>query len=163
MSNVVPAEALPRPNAAVETQADQAEPGANLWSDAWRRLVKNKLALFGLLYLVAIVCVAIAAPWLTTYSYEDTDLVLGATAPSSLHWLGTDDLGRDMLTRIIFGARISLMVGVLATVVSVIIGVVYGAVAGFVGGRTDSMMMRLISSTNFLICIKLKVEAGCAG
>jgi oligopeptide transport system permease protein len=120
------------------------EAGVSLWADAWRRLAKNKLALIGFVYLLVVAFVAIFAPWIAPFSYEDTDLILGAVPPDSVHWLGTDDLGRDMFTRIIFGARISLMVGVLSTLVSVVIGVVYGAVAGYVGGRVDSMMMRTV-------------------
>jgi oligopeptide transport system permease protein len=88
--------------------------------------------------------VALLAPVIAPFSYEETDLILGAIAPNSTHWLGTDDLGRDMFTRIIYGARVSLMVGLLATSVSVVIGVVYGAVSGYVGGRADNLMMRFV-------------------
>ena len=131
------------------------EKGSSLWQDAWRRLLANRLALVGLVYLVILAGAAIFAPWLTLYTYEEMDLLSGAVPPcfsqwlalescSHSHWLGTDDLGRDMFTRILFGARVSLMVGFLATTVSVVIGVVYGAVSGYVGGRVDDAMMRFV-------------------
>jgi len=120
------------------------EAGTSLWADAWRRLLKNKLAVVGLVYLVFVASVAALAPFLTVFSYEEMDLILGAVPPNDTHWLGTDDLGRDMLTRIIYGSRVSLMVGILATSVSVAIGVLYGAVSGYVGGRVDNLMMRFL-------------------
>lgn len=121
-----------------------AERGTSLWADAWRRLLKNKLAVAGLMYLVFVSVIAIFAPLIAPFGYEETDLILGAVPPDSIHWLGTDDLGRDMFTRIIFGARVSLMVGVLATAVSVFIGVIYGAISGYIGGRIDDLMMRFV-------------------
>jgi oligopeptide transport system permease protein len=120
------------------------EKGTSLWADAMRRLMKNKMALFSAVYIIFVILVTLCAPWLASYSYEETDLILGATPPSFDHWLGTDDLGRDMLTRILFGARVSMMVGLIATVVSVVIGVTYGAVAGYVGGKIDAVMMRAV-------------------
>lgn len=117
---------------------------SSLWRDAWFRLAKNKLAIVAVVYLVLLILFALFAPWLTPYLYEETDLMLGAVAPSWLHWFGTDDLGRDLATRVLFGARVSLLVGFLATTVSVLIGVIYGAVAGYVGGRLDSFMMRCV-------------------
>ena len=118
--------------------------GRSLWQDAWVRLKSNRLAMIGLVYLVLQTLVAIFAPWLVTHAYEETDLILGPVAPSPDNWFGTDDLGRDLFTRVVYGSRISLMVGVLATAVSLVIGVSYGAVSGYVGGRTDQFMMRVI-------------------
>jgi oligopeptide transport system permease protein len=120
------------------------EHGVSLWQDAMRRLKKNKLAVVGFCYLVFVTLVALFAPWLVPYSYEAQDLALGATPPSVDHWLGTDYLGRDLFTRILYGGRISLMVGFAATAVSLLIGVLYGATAGFLGGRIDMIMMRLV-------------------
>jgi oligopeptide transport system permease protein len=85
-----------------------------------------------------------SAPVLAPYAFESTNLDLGATPPSFEHWLGTDVLGRDLLSRLLYGGRISLMVGVLATLVSLSIGVSYGLVSGFAGGWVDSVMMRMI-------------------
>jgi len=84
------------------------------------------------------------APLLTPYGYEEQNLRLGAIPPSAAHWLGTDTFGRDLLTRILYGGRVSLMVGFIATSVALVVGVTYGAIAGYVGGRVDAMMMRLV-------------------
>ena len=120
------------------------EAGTSLWQDAFRKLRKNKMALTGLVYLLFTVFAAIFAPLLAPFPYDETDLLLGAVAPDSVHWLGTDDLGRDMFTRILYGSRVSLAVGVLATIVSMIIGVTYGALSGYIGGRLDGLMMRAL-------------------
>lgn len=120
------------------------EKGTSLWSDAWRKLRKNKMAVIALFYMAAIITIAIFAPYIAPYSYEETDLMLGPTPPSAAHWFGTDELGRDLLTRVIFGGRISLAVGFLATSVIVVVGVVYGAIAGYMGGKIDSLMMRFV-------------------
>lgn len=118
--------------------------GVSLWQDAWRRLRRNHMALAGLAVLLALALAALLTPWIAPYSYEGQDLALGATPPSLAHWLGTDILGRDLLTRILYGSRVSLMVGVVATGVALVIGVLYGTVAGFAGGRVDAWMMRLV-------------------
>ena len=122
----------------------ELEAGASLWRDAWRRLRKNRLAAISLALLCAMVALVIVGPWLSHYSYETQDRSLGATRPSAANWFGTDTLGRDLLTRMLYGGRISLMVGICATAVSLGIGVLYGAVSGFVGGRLDAAMMRVV-------------------
>ncbi len=118
--------------------------GASLWQDAFRRLRRNRLALFGAIILTIAILLAAITPLIAPYAYDAQDLELSAAPPSSAHWLGTDYLGRDLLTRILYGGRISLMVGFAATAVSLTIGVFYGATAGFIGGRTDATMMRII-------------------
>lgn len=123
---------------------EEVEVGTSLWSDAWFRLRKNRLSVLGAFLLCCVVVLSVVGPWFTSYSYDEQDLDLQASGPSGAHWLGTDQLGRDLLTRILHGGRISLLVGVAATSVSLLIGVLYGAVAGFVGGRTDSVMMRVV-------------------
>ena len=123
---------------------EEIEKGRSLWQDAWSRLSKNKAAMVGAFLLLAFVILAIIAPWIAPYSYDAQDLNIGPQSPSSAHWFGTDILGRDMYTRILYGGRISLMVGFLATFVSLVIGVLWGTIAGFVGGRTDSIMMRIV-------------------
>jgi len=123
---------------------EDAEQGSSLWHDAWLRLRKNKLAVFGGGVLLFMVVVALLTPWLAPYSYEAQNLDLGATPPSVAHWLGTDIFGRDLLTQIMYGGRISLAVGFIATAVALLIGVTWGAVAGYVGGRVDAIMMRLV-------------------
>lgn len=118
--------------------------GRSLWQDAFARLRKNHLAMIGLVFLVGLSILALLTPWIAPYPYEQQDLLLGATPPSAQHWLGTDIFGRDQLTRILYGSRISLMVGLVATVVALIIGVVWGTVAGYIGGRVDAVMMRIV-------------------
>jgi oligopeptide transport system permease protein len=121
----------------------ELERGHSLWSDAWHRLRRNRLAFAGgvLLILLALACAAGPA---FSQSYEEQNLDLGATPPSRAHWLGTDVLGRDLLARTLYGGRISITVGLVATFVALAIGVTYGAVAGYVGGKVDAVMMRLV-------------------
>ncbi|MGI9316506.1 MAG: ABC transporter permease [bacterium] len=122
----------------------QFEPGRSLWNDAWERLKRNRLAMFGLLVVLLLIMVSLLTPWLAPYGYETQDLQLGATAPSSEHWLGTDTLGRDLLTRLMYGGRVSLLVGFAATAVSLVVGVLWGTIAGYVGGGIDAVMMRVV-------------------
>jgi len=124
--------------------AEDFPKGVSLWQDAWTRLRKNRLAMIGFGFLAVIMFLALITPWIAPYGYEEQNLLLGATAPSAQHWLGTDNFGRDMLTRIFYGGRVSLMVGFIATAVALLIGVTYGAIAGYVGGRVDAVMMRLV-------------------
>ena len=121
-----------------------AEQGSSLWHDAWIRLKKNRMAVSGGVVLIFMVAVALLTPWLAPYDYEVQNLDLGATPPSTQHWLGTDVFGRDLLTQIMYGGRVSLAVGFIATAVALLIGVTWGAVAGYVGGRVDAVMMRLV-------------------
>ncbi|MDG1684166.1 MAG: ABC transporter permease [Luminiphilus sp.] len=123
---------------------EDAEQGSSLWHDAWLRLRKNKLALFGGGVLLFMLVVALLTPWIAPYIYEAQNLDLGASPPSSQHWLGTDIFGRDVLTQIMYGGRISLAVGFIATAVALLIGVTWGAIAGYAGGRLDAVMMRLV-------------------
>lgn len=117
---------------------------SSLWSDAWRRLLANKAALVGGIILLILIFLAIFAPWIAPHSYSYQNLELGAQPPSSDFLLGTDTLGRDLFSRILYGARVSLLVGFVATGVALIIGVSWGIVAGYFGGRVDSMMMRIV-------------------
>ena len=122
------------------------EKGRSLTQDALARLRKNKMAMSGLYFLIGLIIIAVLTPWIAPYSYEEQNLELGASPPSAQHWLGTDILGRDQLTRIMYGSRISLAVGFIATAVALTIGVLWGATAGFVGGRTDAFMMRIVDA-----------------
>ena len=118
--------------------------GTSLWKDGWHRLRQNKLAMHGFSYLLLLILICLVTPWIAPYGYEEQNLRLGAVPPSAEHWLGTDTFGRDMLTRILYGGRISLAVGFIATAVALIIGVTYGAIAGYAGGKIDNAMMRLV-------------------
>ena len=119
---------------------------SSLFKDALLRLTTNKLSLFSLIYIFILVFVALITPFIAPYDYSYQDLALGASPPSSDHLLGTDTLGRDLLTRMMYGSRISLMVGFLATSVALIIGVIWGTIAGFSGGKTDAIMMRIVDT-----------------
>ena len=117
---------------------------STLWSDAIYRLTRNKAAMFGALILLILIACAALAPWIAPYSYSFQNLELGASPPSAAHILGTDVLGRDLLSRILYGARISLLVGFVATGVALVIGVSWGIIAGYAGGKVDSIMMRIV-------------------
>jgi oligopeptide transport system permease protein len=133
-----------QPHEERDAHTAQPEPGTSLWWDAWRRLRKNRLAVAGTAVLFVMVCLAVLAPVIAPYSYDEQDLDLGAAGPSGRHWFGTDQLGRDLFTRVLYGGRVSLMVGIAATSVSLVIGVLYGAVAGYMGGRGDAFLMRVV-------------------
>ena len=117
---------------------------SSLWSDAWRRLLANKAAVTGGLVLLILIVLAIFAPWIAPHSYSYQNLDLGAQPPSAEFLLGTDTLGRDLFSRILYGARVSLLVGFVATAVALVIGVSWGIIAGYFGGRVDSVMMRIV-------------------
>jgi oligopeptide transport system permease protein len=142
------------PDAELMTAA-QAVKGRSLLADARRRLFRNKAAVVGMVVLAIIALMAVFAPLLSPYSYEYTDFGDISCAPpwwtgqarcfaGGAHWFGTDPIGRDLFVRTLYGARVSLAVGIVATLVSLAIGVIYGATAGFVGGRTDTIMMRVV-------------------
>lgn len=114
------------------------------WSDAWLRLRRNRLSVIAGAFVLLLALVCLAAPPFLPFSYEEQNLSLGATAPSATHWLGTDELGRDLLARLLYGGRISLMVGFVASLVALFIGVTYGAIAGYAGGRLDALLMRIV-------------------
>ena len=117
---------------------------SSLWSDAWRRLLANKAAVVSGALLLLLIALAILAPWIAPHSYSYQNLELGAQAPFGSFFLGTDTLGRDLFSRILYGARVSLLVGFVATGVALVIGVSWGMVAGYFGGRIDSIMMRIV-------------------
>ena len=117
---------------------------SSLWLDAWRRLLANKAAVGGAIILCVLITLAILAPWIAPHSYSYQNLDLGAQPPSTTFFLGTDTLGRDLFSRILYGARVSLLVGFVATAVALVIGVSWGIIAGYFGGRVDSIMMRIV-------------------
>ena len=117
---------------------------SSLWQDAVRRLIQNRAAMIGGITILALITLAIFAPWIAPYSYSYQNLDIGASPPSAEHLLGTDVLGRDLLSRLLYGARISLLVGFVATGVALVIGVSWGIIAGYFGGRVDSIMMRIV-------------------
>ena len=112
--------------------------------DAWRRLKENKLAMIGLYTVLCIVCIAVIGPWMSQVSYSDQNLMQANQSPSSEHWFGTDNLGRDLFIRVLYGARISLAIGIVASLINLTIGVIYGGIAGLLGGRIDRIMMNVV-------------------
>ena len=113
--------------------------GRSLWADAWRRLLRNKAALVSMVLLAVIVLMAVLAPLLSPHPYDEVywDRIAAPPDLENAHWFGTDGNGRDLFVRTLYGARVSLAVGVAATLVSLVIGVAYGATAGFLGGKVD--------------------------
>jgi len=118
----------------------------SLLSDAWSALKKNRASLVSASVMVSMVVLVLLGPMLSPFAVDQTDWHQISTAPNLMngHIFGTDDLGRDLFVRVMYGGRISLMVGLVATLVSVFIGVTYGAVSGFLGGRVDALMMRVV-------------------
>jgi len=123
------------------------EAPVNLWRDAWHRLRRNKLAIFGLIVIVILAFTAIFGPALTPYDYLSQDLASRNAPPSLAHFFGTDDLGRDVFSRIVFGTRTAFLVAVIVTFIAVLIGLVLGAVAGFFGNPFDRVIMWLTDVT----------------
>ena len=115
----------------------------SLWSDAWRQFRRHKLAMAGSVVIVLLVLMTIVGPYLWKTRIDVIDFAASKAAPSLKHPLGTNDLGEDLLSRIIWGGRISMSVGLVATLVAITVGVVVGALAGFFGGATDNVLMRL--------------------
>ena len=119
---------------------------SSIWEDAIFRLKSNRLALFGGIFIFLLIVLAVITPWIAPYDYAQQDRVLGAIPPNFQHLLGTDYLGRDLLTRMLYGSRISLLVGFIATLVALTIGVTWGTVAGYIGGSVDTWMMRIVDT-----------------
>lgn len=108
------------------------------------RLRRNYLAMFGLFVLLLLIICALFADQLAPYGYAQQDYMMIRKAPSALHWCGTDEFGRDILSRLIYGARVSLQVGLIAVSISLVVGGIIGAVAGYFGGKVDNLLMRLM-------------------
>ena len=129
--------------------ADQiSRPSVSYWKDAWRRFRKDKLAVFGLVMILIVSLFAIFGPMFCPYAYDEADFFSIAQWPSKAHWFGTDALGRDLYVRVLYGARISLSIGVVAALVNMVIGVLYGGIAGYFGGKVDMLMQRFLEVAN---------------
>lgn len=110
----------------------------------WQRLQKNKLAVFGIVVIIFILIMAIIGPWLSPYTYDQQDLYAANQGPSATHWFGTDNLGRDLFVRVLYGARISLSIGFVSALINLVIGVLYGGISGYFGGKVDRLMMNIV-------------------
>ncbi len=141
---------IAEPGAPVTVTGVPEAPGADdlgearpLRADVWKRYRRNRLAMVGLVFLILLVLVAIFAPLIAPYSI--TERTSEFRQPPSLdHIFGTDDIGRDVFSRVVYGARVSLRIGFLATAISLVIGLLFGAIAGFFGGLSDTLITRLI-------------------
>ncbi|MGN7454917.1 ABC transporter permease [Paenibacillus pasadenensis] len=154
---------VPMNRDAVDAEAI-VRPRLSFAQEAWRRLKQNRLAFAGALLIVLLALLATVGPYLPVQSYDKQVLTDINLAPSAQHWFGTDELGRDVFARIVYGARISLFIGLAATLIDVVIGIVYGGIAGYVGGRADNVMMRFVDMLYgvpyLLIVILLMVVMG---
>lgn len=118
-------------------------PTIKYWADVWRRLKSNKLAMTGLVIIIIMVIFAIVGPMIRPYKYYEMDMLNTNIRPNSTYWFGTDSLGRDLFTRVTYGARYSLLIGFLAAFINITIGVIYGGIAGMNQGKVDTIMMRI--------------------
>jgi peptide/nickel transport system permease protein len=136
----------------------------NQWLEGWRSLVANRAALVSLIFIGFLVFLAVFGPWLTPYSPIETNMAASLQPPSSAHWFGTDQLGMDIFSRVIAGARVSLTVGLLAVSIALTIGTILGAIAGYAGGWVDSVIMRvmdmMLAIPSILLAITLMAALG---
>ena len=123
----------------------------------WKRLAKNKLDVAGLIVLIITALLAVFAPIAAPYGYEEQDLFNTLAGPSREHWLGTDNLGRDMLSRLIYGGRNSLTLGLISVALAAALGVILGAVSGYYGGKVDMVIMRLLDVLQAVPAILLAI------
>ena len=126
------------------TEDEIVRPSVTYWQDAWRRLRRNKPAMIGLTVIIIIILSAIFVPLFWPYDYSTQIRGHENLGPSWEHPFGTDSLGRDLFIRVVYGARISLSIGLVASIINLTIGVLYGGIAGYIGGRVDNIMMRIV-------------------
>ncbi|MCA0346507.1 MAG: ABC transporter permease [Actinobacteria bacterium] len=131
-----------RPRTTVIPLVEESAPSQ--WALIRRRFFRHRLAVTGLVVLGLLMIACYGAPWIAPYADNYQDLLLGATGPSAEHWLGTDDLGRDFLSRLLFAGRISLSVGIGVGLLSTAVGVLLGSLAGYLGGWADELIMRIV-------------------
>lgn len=154
------------PAAKSEQKYELVRESVSFGKDVWRRLKKDKLAMIGLCIVIFITLIAILAPVLTPYDYATQDLYNQNQLPSAEHYFGTDQFGRDVFTRVLYGARISMTVAYVSTVTTLVIGALYGGISGFIGGKVDLFMMRIVEilsgipSMLYLILFMVKLGPG---
>jgi len=142
-------------------------PSIKYWPDVWRRLKLNKLAMVGLIIIVSMVILSIVGPNINGFTFTEQNYDMINSEPDSVHWFGTDELGRDMFTRTWLGARYSLLIGILAAAIDLVVGVLYGGIAGMASRNVDSIMMRIAeiiySIPYMLVVILLSVVFSTSG
>lgn len=133
-----------------------SKPSITFWSDVWRRFRKNKLSMLGLMILIMVILMVCFGPLISGKDYQYIDYSVANLKPNADYWFGTDEMGRDIFTRVCFGGRISIIIGLACTAVSFIIGSALGGIAGYLGGRIDDFIMRfieIISSIPYLVLV----------
>lgn len=128
----------------IEKMEAITRPNLTYWKDAWRRIKQNKIAFAGLMIIILYTLLAIFGPMMNKYGYTEINSAKMNQFISSEHWFGTDELGRDLWTRLWRGARVSLSIGFIATILNTVIGGLVGGISGYYGGRLDSVLMRII-------------------
>ena len=140
------------------------EKADNRWLEMWRSLVANKAAMVSLFFIVFLLFLAVFGPYITPYNPIETDMSNTLKPPSPAHWFGTDQLGMDIFSRVIAGARVSLTVGLLAVSIALTIGLILGAISGYAGGKTDTIIMRcmdvMLAIPSILLAITLMAALG---
>lgn len=131
-------------NKNIEKIQENNKPSLGYWQDAWLRLKKNKMAMAGLCFIVFLMLLALIGPMFSSIGYADQDFNNVNAGPSYEHWFGTDSLGRDLFIRVLYGARISLSIGLIASLINLVIGVLYGGISGLMGGKVDRIMMNIV-------------------
>lgn len=142
----------------IEQGENVSRPSVGYWSDAWRRLKQNKLAMIGLVIIIIYVIMAVFGESMVSFDFRSNDYENMNISPNSVHWFGTDALGRDLWARVWAGARISLMIGLVSAVMQMTLGVLVGGVAGYFGGMFDLIVMRvteILDSIPFLVFVIL--------
>ena len=134
----------PADNKNIEKIQENNKPSLGYWQDAWLRLKKDKMAMAGLCFIVFLMLLALIGPMLSSIGYADQDFNNVNAGPSYEHWFGTDSLGRDLFIRVLYGARISLSIGLIASLINLVIGVLYGGISGLMGGKVDRIMMNIV-------------------
>ena len=156
-------EALPKPQVGSvdETFYEKSD---NRWLEMWRSLKANKAALVSMFFILFLVFIALFGPRLVPYNPIETDMANALKPPSPEHWFGTDQLGMDIFSRVIVGARVSLTVGLLAVSIALTIGIILGAIAGYAGGKWDTGIMRvmdmMLAIPSILLAITLMAALG---
>lgn len=127
-----------------EDRIEPYVPPQKLREQGWRQMKRNRLALWGMAIVIVMTALAVIGPLFSPYTYDEQNFAMANAWPSAAHWFGTDSLGRDLFVRVLYGARISLSIGLVASLINVCIGVLYGGIAGLAGGRTERIMMHIV-------------------
>lgn len=134
------------------------------WYEVWKRLKRSNMAIIGLVILSLLIIISIGADFVAPYEYDEQDLMNAFQGPSSDHWFGTDEFGRDIFSRVIYGSRVSLSIGIIAVGIALLIGGFLGAIAGYYGGKIDNAIMRimdvLLAIPSMLLAISIVASLG---